>query len=222
MIITIDGPAGVGKSTAARGLADALGIAFLETGATYRAATLEALRSGVDLTDSDALVRSVCAADIHLGVESGRQRVLLNGRDVTEQLHSSEVSNNAHHVANNPACRDVLVQLQRRLGAELGDFVTEGRDQGTVVFPDADLKFFFQADPSVRAERRLADLAAAGESTDVQQVQADIEQRDQRDRGRNVGPLVRPDDAIDIDTTGKTIDQVQAELLRHVETRRCQ
>ncbi len=220
MIITIDGPAGVGKSTSARGLAKALGIAFLETGATYRAATLKALREGVDLTDANAVAATVRAADIHLVVGEAMQ-VLLDGQDVTDQLHSSDVSNNAHFIANAPACREVLVDLQRRIGAELGEFVTEGRDQGTVVFPDADVKFFFCADPAVRAERRCADLRAAGETADPAGVQADIETRDRRDRERPVAPLVRPAGAIEIDTTNNSIDDVLAEMLAHVETHRC-
>ena len=221
MIVTIDGPAGVGKSTAAKKLAASLGIAFLDTGATYRAVTLKALRDGVDLTDADALVAAARSADIRLVVEGDRLTVLLDGRDVTDAIRTAEVSNSAYVVANCPPCRDVLVDLQRRIGADLGEFVAEGRDQGSVVFPDADVKFFFDADPRIRAERRQEDLAAAGEPADLDAVQADIEQRDHRDRTRQVAPLVRPDGAVDIDTSAKTIKQVHSELLAAVETRRC-
>ncbi|MHC4985765.1 MAG: (d)CMP kinase [Planctomycetota bacterium] len=221
MIVTIDGPAGVGKSTAARKLAASLGIAFLDTGATYRAVTLKALRDGVDLIDADALVAAARSADIRLAVEGDALTVLLDGQDVTDAIRTAEVSNSAHFVANCPSCRDVLVDLQRRIGAELGEFVAEGRDQGSVVFPEADVKFFFDADSRIRAERRQGDLAAAGEPADLDAVQADIEQRDHRDRTRDVAPLVRPEGAVDVDTSDKTIEQVHAELLAVVETRRC-
>ena len=221
MIITIDGPAGVGKSTAARRLAASLGIACLDTGATYRAVTLKALRDGVDLSDADAVVAIAHAADIRLAAQANGLAVSLDGEDVTDAIRSADVSNSAHFVANCPACREVLVQLQRRLGAALGDFVAEGRDQGSVVFPDADVKFFLAADPRIRAERRQADLAAAGEPADIDAVQADIERRDERDRTRDVGPLVRPEGAVDVDTSNKTIEQVHGELLAHVETHRC-
>ena len=221
MIITIDGPAGVGKSTAARKLAESLGIAYLDTGATYRAVTLKALRDNVDLTDAEALAAAARSADIRLIPDADGVRVLLDGEDVSDAIRAVDVTNNAHYVANCPPCREVLVGLQRQLGAALGDFVAEGRDQGTVVFPDADVKFYFDADPTIRAERRQADLLAAGEPAEIDAVLTDIETRDHRDRTRPVAPLTRPDGAIDIDTTGKTIEQVQADLLAHVENHRC-
>ena len=222
MIITIDGPAGVGKSTAAKHLARELGLAYLDTGATYRAATLRAMRADIDLADVEALVAVVGACDIQLDPTDDGLVARLDGDDVSDAIRSPAVTNNVHFLANSPPVRDILVARQRQLGAALGSFVAEGRDQGSVVFPDADIKFFLDADPAVRARRRTNELAATGDTADFDQVLADVIQRDQRDRNRPVGPLVRPDDAVDIDTSDKTIEQVLAELLTCVEQRRCQ
>ena len=221
MIITIDGPAGVGKSTAARMLAATLGIAYLDTGATYRAATLQALRADVAMTDQAALAAVARNADIQLIGGHDGLRVLLNGRDVSADVRDPKVTNNAHYLASAPAVREVLVELQRKIGADLGDFVAEGRDQGSVVFPEAGVKFYLSATPQVRAQRRCDELAAAGAPADYDQVLADIQQRDRRDCGRTVAPLVRPEGAIGIDTTDKTVEQVQAELLAHMKDMRC-
>ncbi|MCJ7544836.1 MAG: (d)CMP kinase, partial [Phycisphaerae bacterium] len=163
MVITIDGPAGSGKSTAARELARALGIAFLDTGATYRAVTLKALREGVDPNDTDALVAVAKGARIEVIPTEQGARVMLDGCDVTAEIRSVEVTENAHYVADSPPVREVLVALQRRLGEGLGSFVTEGRDQGSVVFPEADVKFYLDASPRVRAERRAGELHATGQ-----------------------------------------------------------
>ena len=221
MIITIDGPAGVGKSTAAKRLARALGLAYLDTGATYRAATLHAMRADIDLSDVDALIQIVGSCDIRLDPTDEGLVVLLDGQDVSEDIRSPAVTNNVHYLANCPPVREILVALQRRLGAALGDIVAEGRDQGSIAFPEADIKFFLDADPEVRARRRHDELTAAGDGTSYEQVLADVMQRDERDRNRPVGPLIRPTDAIDIDTSDKSIEQVLAELLGSVEKRRC-
>jgi len=221
MIITMDGPAGVGKSTAARLLAAKLGITYLDTGATYRAVTLQALREGVDMADQNALANLARRADIELVAHKDGVRVLLNGQDVSSEIRRPEVTNNAHYLASAPAVRKVLVSLQRRIGAKLGSFVAEGRDQGTVVFPEADVKFFFTAAPQVRAQRRCDELAVAGLPVDYKEVLANIEKRDNHDRSRSVAPLLRPEGAIDIDTTGKEISEVQAELLSHISEMRC-
>jgi len=217
MIITIDGPAGSGKSTAARRLAASLGIAFLDTGATYRAATLRALREGVNLADETALAACTARADIELRLEGGELRVMLDGRDVSREIRTAEVTDNSHYVAGSPTVRDVLVALQRRIGRRLGDFVTEGRDQGSVVFPDADLKFYLDASPEVRARRRTDEMQAAGERADYAQVLEAIRTRDRRDSTRPVAPLVRPKGAAVIDTSRLTIDETVAELRRRVE-----
>ena len=217
MIITIDGPAGSGKSTAARELARALGIAFLDTGATYRAVTLEALRRGTDLEDEGALLELARGLDIRFAPAGRDVRVLLDGRDVTREIRSEEVSAGSHHAAGSPAVREVLVELQRRLGRQLGSFVAEGRDQGSVVFPEADVKFYLDARAEVRARRRHEEMLAAGRPSDYQEVLGSILRRDARDRGRPVAPLVEPEGAIAIDTSEMSIQQVVEELRRHVE-----
>ena len=219
MIITIDGPAGSGKSTAARELARALGIAYLDTGATYRAVTLKALHEGVDLTDTDALVAAAKAARIEVIPDERGTRVMLDGRDVTAEVRSVEVTENAHYVADSPPVREVLVDLQRRLGAALGSFVAEGRDQGSVVFPEADVKFYLDASADVRAERRARELRAAGQKAERDDVLRAILQRDRRDSTRPVAPLTRPPGAIEIDTSRMDIAQMTAALVACVEGR---
>ncbi|MCY2926075.1 MAG: (d)CMP kinase, partial [Planctomycetota bacterium] len=147
-------------------------------------------------------------------------RVLLEGRDVSEAIRRRDVTENSHYVARPPAVRAVLVDLQRRLGAALGSFVTEGRDQGSVVFPQADLKFYLDADPAQRAARRRAEMAARGEAVARENVLADILKRDASDAARQTGPLCRPADAVVVDTSGKTIDETLSALVALVETRR--
>jgi len=220
MIITIDGPAGSGKSTAARELAKALGIAYLDTGATYRAATLKALREGADLTDEQALAELTGRMDLKLIARADGLRVLMDGHDVTAEIRSSRVSENSAYLARPPAVRKVLVELQRRLGAELGDFVAEGRDQGSVVFPHADVKFYLDAAAPERARRRCGDLRTAGESADYDLVLDAIQTRDDRDRTRAEAPLIKPEGAIVIDTSGNTIEQTAAQLLAAVGSRK--
>ena len=220
MIVTIDGPAGSGKSTAARNLAKALGVAYLDTGATYRALTLQALRAGTDLADESALADLARGMDLELIPQADGLRVLLDGRDVSREIRSSEVSRNIHHAAGSPRVREVLVDLQRRLGAALGSFVSEGRDQGTVVFPDADVKFYLNASADVRARRRCADLEADGETPRFEQVREAILTRDRRDRTRPVAPLVKPPGAVEIHTDENTMEQTADQLLAHVEARR--
>ncbi len=216
-IITMDGPAGVGKSTAARLLARRLGVVHLDTGATYRAATLMAMRQCLDLTAVKTLTMALTQADIELVPDADSPRVLLNGEDVTAAIRDPQITRNVHYIATPPALREVLVALQRRIGRSVGRFVTEGRDQGSVVFPDADVKFFLDASPEVRARRRFDELQAGGREADFDTVLEEIVARDQRDRERDVAPLIVPEGAVVIDTSGKSIDEVQAELLAHVE-----
>jgi len=217
MIITIDGPAGAGKSTAARNLAKNLGIAYLDTGATYRAVTLKALREGVDLSDERAIARVAANIDLKLVPDDDGVKVYLDGMDVTDEIRSVDVTDKAKYVANSRAARSELVKLQREMGERLGSFVAEGRDQGSVVFPAADVKFYLDADLTERARRRAAELAARGRAASVDQVRRAMLTRDRLDMSRPTGPLVVPRGAITVITTGKSIEQVAAELLACVE-----
>ncbi|MFT4556197.1 MAG: cytidylate kinase [Porticoccaceae bacterium] len=203
MIITIDGPAGAGKSTAARMLADRLGFEFLDTGAMYRAVAWACVDRNIDLNDADAV--SETAADISIQFEE--DRIVCNGQDVTTEIRSTEASHAASIVAAVPAVRLEMVRLQRESAAG-HNYVTEGRDQGSEVFPDSECKFYVTADPKERAERRLLELQSRGQSGSIEEVLSQIVDRDERDRAREIGPLVMADDAVEVDTTGKTIEQV--------------
>ncbi len=203
MIITIDGPAGAGKSTVARGLARRLGFGFLDTGAMYRAVALAGLRGNIDWRRPDDLARLAAT----LRIELVGDRVILDGEDVSEAIRTQETTAVTRYSAANPDIRAYLVELQRAMAAK-SDFVTEGRDQGTVAFPAAAFKFFVTASPEERARRRLLDLQKQGESTTLQQVLQDQTRRDRQDSSREVGPLAKADDAIEILTDGMTIDEV--------------
>ena len=220
MIITIDGPAGSGKSTAARGLARELGIAYLDSGATYRAVALAAIREGADFRDAGALAAIARRAEVRLVPREAGAQVLLDGRDVTADVRTPEVSQKASEMARSGEVREVLVELQRRIGRELGCFVAEGRDQGSVVFPDATVKFYLVADPNVRAARRREELIAAGRPAPLEEVLQSVLVRDERDSTRAAGPLVKPDGAVVVDTSGNTIEQTLAVLKAAVEARR--
>jgi len=207
VIITIDGPAGTGKSTVAADLARRIGVEFLDTGAMYRAAALLALERGIDPEDGPALAEAVRDIGIHLDFGAARPTVLLGDVDVSRRIRDLDVSAVVSAVAGCPEVRTVMVTEQRRIAAAHPRLVTEGRDQGSVVFPDADVRFFLDADPDIRAERRLAQLRHAGKSVDVGAVRADIERRDRLDMSRTEGPLIRPIGAIEVDTTHLTLDE---------------
>jgi cytidylate kinase len=212
MIITIDGPAASGKGTVAKGLAARLGFAYLDTGAMYRAVALAVLRRGLDCADPAAVAAEL--PGIHIEMPPGR--VLLNGEDVTEAIRAPEVSQGASKVAAVPAVRAFLIPQQRRI-AEGRAVIAEGRDQGTVVFPDAPVKFFVTADVRVRAERRYLELVGRGVETTPERELAELEERDRRDT--RPGGLQQPPDAVVIDTTGRTVDSVLDEM--HEVIRRC-
>jgi CMP/dCMP kinase len=207
MIVAIDGPAGAGKSSAARALAGRLGFRFLDTGAGYRALALAALRRELDWNDATALAG--LAKELH--IEVGDTLVLLDGEDVTRTIRTLAVTTATHFAASNPAVRAHLVELQRRAAAD-DDIVTEGRDQGTVVFPNARCKIFLTASPRERAARRFADLTARGEQVTFDDVLAEQNQRDERDAGREVGPLRPAHDAIEVVTDGLSPEQVVGHL----------
>lgn len=211
MIITIDGPAGAGKSTAAKLVARRLGFEFLDTGAMYRAVTVAALRAAVDLHDQNALANLVESLHIDLPGE----RVLLNGDDVTAEIRAPQVTAASAPIASSPVVRQRLVEWQRRI-ASGRDMVCEGRDQGTVVFPQAECKFFLVADPKERARRRFRELQARGDSTTFHEVLAAQEARDARDAARGIAPMVPAADAILLDTTELSLDDVVARMVREV------
>lgn len=220
VVITIDGPAASGKSTVAGLLAQRLGAAFLDTGAMYRAVTLAAMRASIDMTNENEFLRIIESSKFHFSTEHGKTLVRLDGADVTDEIRTPEVTANARHAASAPKVRAKLVEMQRKLAAEKEKVVTEGRDQGTVAFPDAGVKFFLTADARTRAQRRQAEMPDADREQDIDQVRRAIEARDKSDRDREVGPLRPADDAIIVDTTGLTIEQVVRTLLDYVEDRR--
>jgi cytidylate kinase len=217
MIVAIDGPAGAGKSSAARALARRLGFRFLDTGAMYRAVALAALRRGHDWTKPEALAELAR----RLKIEIDERRVLLDGEDVTDAIRTSEVTSFTHYAANNAAVREHLVALQRQVAGS-DNVVAEGRDQGTVAFPDAECKIFLTATPAERARRRLLDLERRGETASFEDVLAQQTLRDERDAAREVGPLRPAEDAIQVFTDGlspeKVVDRLE-ELVRSVRSK---
>jgi len=218
MIISIDGPAGSGKSTAARKLAAKLGIPYLDTGAMYRAIALSALESAIRLKDEDALIQIARDAEISLDCGPTHTRVTLDGRDVSEAIRSMAVSQATSYVARVQAIRDILVDKQRAIGRRLGALVTEGRDQGSVVFPDADVKFFLDAAIEKRAMRRYQELMADGEEASFELIMENLQERDGADR-KQWAPLLEPRTAIHIDTTDCSIHEVVEKLLEEIRRR---
>jgi cytidylate kinase len=207
MIVTIDGPAAAGKSSAARALAERLGFDFLDTGAMYRAVALAALRSHAPLDSEPALAK--LADSIHITVRGGL--IFLDGEDVTDAIRGVEVTRASRHVADSPAVRERMVTLQRA-AAQGGNVVTEGRDQGTVVFPSAACKVFLTAAPEVRAARRQRQWARRGQVIPLEEVLADQAERDGRDASRAIAPMVPAPDAIVLDSTSLSLEQVVDEL----------
>jgi cytidylate kinase len=215
LIVTIDGPAASGKSTAARLLAERLGASFLDTGAMYRAVTLAAMESGAELSNQQELLGVLEKHKFQFSVRAGRMFVSIDDVDVTEKIRRPEVTANARYIASAPKVREKLVEMQRRFAAEQGQIVTEGRDQGTVAFADADVKFYLTADPAERAKRRQAELGGANES--LKEIQKAIEERDKSDQARDVGPLKPAEDAIVVDTTNMNVEEVVERLLMLVK-----
>ncbi len=215
MIVTIDGPAGSGKSTAARKLAARLELPYLDTGAMYRAVTYRAMTRNVDFEDTEALVENARRADLSLDCGPTFTRVQLDGHDVSEAIRSFTVSRYTSYVARNQIIRDLLVEKQRGIGRALGSLVTEGRDQGSVVFPDAAVKFVLDATLDRRTERRYQEMVADGEKITRKDVSDNLNRRDQND-SRQWAPLLEPGAAIRIDTTRMSIAEVIERLVAHI------
>ncbi len=204
--IAIDGPAASGKSTTARAAAKALGYTYIDTGAMYRAVTLKALREGVPTTDAQRVAELARKATITFEQRNGDLRVFLDGEDVTEAIRTHEVNKAINPVAANPEVRKILVEKQRQLG-QAGGVVMDGRDIGTVVFPDAELKIFMNASVEERARRRFKELRDKGITVNYEDVYNEILERDRSDTSRSVGPLKKAPDAVEVNTTELTIPQ---------------
>jgi cytidylate kinase len=212
LVIAIDGPAGAGKSTVAKIIAERLGYIYIDTGAMYRALTLKALNQAYDLEDEKKLGTLAENTDIKL-VKAGEDNlVLLDGEDVTAEIRDNKVSNNVSVVAKVAKVREEMVKLQRQM-AQSGGVVMDGRDIGTVVLPDADIKIFLTASVEERAQRRYDELIDKGEDVDLEQIKGEIIRRDDIDKNREVAPLTEAEDAIYVDTTKLDIGQVVEEIL---------
>ncbi|MHC4141511.1 MAG: (d)CMP kinase [Planctomycetota bacterium] len=212
VIITIDGPAGTGKSTVAHLLATRLGLDFLDTGAMYRAAALVALDREIDPGDGPTLAAAVAGLDLHFDWRRDPPRIMVGDRDISRRIRDLDVAEVVSIVAAQAELRSVLVEQQRRIAADHPRLVTEGRDQGSVVFPDAGARFYLDADIEVRADRRARQLIAAGMDVDHEQIVHGIIERDRIDSSRSDGPLIRPQGAIAVDTSELTAEQVVDEL----------
>ncbi len=215
LIIAIDGPAGSGKSTVSKLVARSLGIVYIDTGAMYRALTLKAMRMRMDLKDEGALTALAKSTEIDLEGGSGALKVLLDGEDVASLIRTPELTNNVRYIARVPGVRAEMVRLQRSIGQRHGAAL-EGRDIGTVVFPEADYKFYLDADPDERARRRYKELVEAGQKVDLADIKKDVISRDESDMTRAVGALKRADDAILVDTTSLSIDEVVKKILSYI------
>nr|WP_090342781.1 (d)CMP kinase [Mycolicibacterium malmesburyense]CRL73375.1 cytidylate kinase [Mycolicibacterium malmesburyense] len=212
LVIAVDGPAGTGKSTVSRGLARELNARYLDTGAMYRIVTLAVLRAGVDIADDDAVAVTAAATELAVGYDPDEDRSYLDGEDVSTEIRGDAVTKAVSAVSAVPAVRTRLVDIQRELASGEGSVVVEGRDIGTVVLPDADVKIFLTASSEERARRRNDQNKAAGLADDYEAVLADVKRRDHLDSTRVVSPLRPADDAVVVDTSAMT----QPEVIEHL------
>lgn len=215
MIITIDGPAGAGKSTVAKALAKQIDFQFLDTGAMYRAVTVSFMRDEIDIESEDQVRQALPSIDIDMDQE----RCFLNGADISDQIRTPEISRRVSPVAANRDVRERLVQFQRQVAAK-GNFVCEGRDQGTIAFPDAFIKFFLTASAEQRARRRLLDLESRGIEISFEDLLAQQNRRDQLDRQREVGPLIAAEDAVHIDSGELSVEQVLEKMIQAIDAKK--
>ena len=217
--IAVDGPAGAGKSTIAKLVAKKMNLIYVDTGAMYRAMALHMLKKGVDINDDNAVIAECVNADITIKYESGVQVVYLNGENVNAFLRTEEVGNAASKTSVLAPLRARLLELQQNL-AKSSDCIMDGRDIGTCVLPNADVKIYLTASSEVRAKRRYDELTAKGELCDIAKIKADIEERDYRDMHRETAPLKQAEDAVLVDSSYMTIDEVVAEIIKICERKR--
>ncbi|ACO04273.1 MAG TPA: (d)CMP kinase [Persephonella sp.] len=216
MIIAIDGPAGSGKSTVAKKLSRILGYTYIDTGAMYRAVAYKVKEEGIDPDNPDAVVNIMKRINIKLEPSDNGVKVFLDGEDVSSKIRTEEIGKIASKIARHPEVRKILVQKQREMGKKAKNAVIEGRDTGTVIFPDADLKIFMTASPEVRARRRWEELKNKGLDIDYNRILKEVKERDHLDQTRKDSPLRPAKDAIIIDTTNKSIDEVINQILELV------
>ena len=219
MTVTIDGPSGAGKSTVAKALAKRLGFMHIDTGAMYRVVALEMRKGGMRFEDEDALCRWATALHIQFLDQNGEIHVLCDGKDVTQEIRSPEAGLLASEFSKRRGVREALVKMQREMGEE-GDVVLDGRDTGTVVFPSADVKFYLDAKPEERARRRYEELMGKGMSVHFEDTLQEVIQRDHNDMNRSLSPLRKAEDAIVIDSTSRSAEEVVTTMVRLIEEKR--
>ncbi len=217
MIIAIDGPAGSGKSTIAKMLAKKLGYTYIDTGAMYRAVALKIKKLEINPEDLDKVLEIMEKTSIDLKPDENGVKVFLDGKDVSKEIRTEEIGKIASKIARYPQVRKILVQMQRELGKKAKNVVIEGRDTGTVIFPDADIKFFFTASPEIRAERRYKELKEKGLDVSYDKILKEVKERDYLDTTRKDSPLKPAEDAIIIDTSNKSLNEVLQEVLEIVK-----
>ncbi|MDQ0337763.1 cytidylate kinase [Caldalkalibacillus uzonensis] len=215
MKIAIDGPAGAGKSTVAKKVADQLGYLYVDTGAMYRALTWKALQANVDISSGEALLRLLNQCNLELKVESGTLKVMLNNQDITAEIRTRDVTNLVSEVASHQQVREAMVQLQKEMAAK-GNVVMDGRDIGTHVIPDAEVKIYLTASIEERARRRYEELLTKGHKASLREIKQEIRDRDRKDKNRETAPLKKAADAVTVDTTGLSIDEVVNRILKIV------
>lgn len=212
--VAIDGPAGTGKSTIAKLVAKEKGYIYVDTGAMYRGLAIHFLKKGIDPENKEAVAKACQDAEVTIGYENGIQQIYLNGENVTEMLRTEEVGNMASKTSAIPEVREKLLDLQRSLAREK-DVIMDGRDIGTNILPDADVKIYLTASVETRAERRYKELKEKGEKCDLAEISRDIRERDERDMTREIAPLKKAEDAVLVDSSDMTIKEVVDEICRH-------